>query len=162
LLLCYLVEAFRATAAAISKEFGITLFGFDAIIPCQDYVATSCSSSSSRSSRSSSNSSSSHINNSGSNSNVCSKGRNGGSGDRDCDRTITAAVDSTAELPPPKQQQQQQQQQQQVPHLPVVIDVNYFPSFKEVKDFPARLKTFLRSKMKNSVTIIPISTTSYS
>lgn len=30
----------------------------------------------------------------------------------------------------------------------LIVDINYFPSYKEVVDFPARLKTFLRSKMK--------------
>lgn len=29
----------------------------------------------------------------------------------------------------------------------VVIDVNYFPSYKEVKDFPYRLKKYLHSRM---------------
>jgi hypothetical protein len=28
----------------------------------------------------------------------------------------------------------------------LVVDVNYFPSFKEVEDFPARLRAFLRAK----------------
>jgi hypothetical protein len=28
----------------------------------------------------------------------------------------------------------------------VVIDVNFFPSYKEVKDFPSRLRSFLREK----------------
>jgi hypothetical protein len=30
-------------------------------------------------------------------------------------------------------------------HRPLVIDVNYFPSYKEVVDFPSRLRRFLRS-----------------
>ena len=30
----------------------------------------------------------------------------------------------------------------------VVIDVNFFPSYKEVTDFPVRLRKFLRSKMQ--------------
>ena len=28
----------------------------------------------------------------------------------------------------------------------MVIDINYFPSYKEVIDFPSRLRRFLRSK----------------
>ena len=28
----------------------------------------------------------------------------------------------------------------------LVVDVNFFPSYKEVKDFPARLRAFLRRK----------------
>jgi hypothetical protein len=28
----------------------------------------------------------------------------------------------------------------------VVVDVNFFPSFKEVEDFPARLRAFLRER----------------
>ena len=28
----------------------------------------------------------------------------------------------------------------------VVIDVNFFPSYKEVTDFPCRLRSFLRNK----------------
>ena len=28
------------------------------------------------------------------------------------------------------------------------MDVNFFPSFKEVEDFPARLRSFLREKTR--------------
>ena len=37
------------------------------------------------------------------------------------------------------------QQQQQPPISMYVIDVNYFPSYKEVADFPSRLRKFLKS-----------------
>ena len=78
-------ERFRATAAAIRNEFGLTLFGFDAILPVQ------------------------HSNSA----DLCGTG-------------------AAAEV--------------------VVIDVNYFPSYKEVCDFPHRLKRFLASRKAMSPT----------
>ena len=30
----------------------------------------------------------------------------------------------------------------------LIVDVNFFPSFKEVQDFPARLRSFLREKTR--------------
>jgi hypothetical protein len=69
---------FEESAAAIRAEFGLSLFGFDAIVPRQ--------------------------------------GRCGGSGSGDGASGVT------------------------------VIDVNYFPSYKEVRDFPARLRRFLASR----------------
>ena len=77
-------ERFRATAAAIRNEFGLTLFGFDAILPVQ------------------------HSNS--------------------ADLCGTGGVEV------------------------VVIDVNYFPSYKEVCDFPHRLKRFLASRKAMSPT----------
>jgi len=71
-----LFDACQRTATAIREEFGLSLFGFDAILP----------------------------------------------NDR-CPSPSAVAVKI------------------------VVIDVNYFPSYKEVSDFPFRLKNFLRSQM---------------
>jgi hypothetical protein len=34
-----------------------------------------------------------------------------------------------------------------------VIDVNFFPSYKEVEDFPSRLRAFLRSRRKRKANI---------
>lgn len=39
----------------------------------------------------------------------------------------------------------------------MVIDVNYFPSYKEVKDFPSRLKKYLRTKAFQSSSSSPSS-----
>ena len=67
----------------ISKEFGLTLFGFDVIIPSNNDIT---------------------INN-------------------------EVNVDLEPALP-----------------LLTIIDVNYFPSYKEVTDFPIKLRKYLRKK----------------
>jgi hypothetical protein len=97
------MAAFRASAAAIRDEFGLSLFGFDVIIPTTSYAADS------RPSEDSSLDNSTHSTQSS-------------QSDTDTQSPLTA----------------------QPPQRIVVIDVNYFPSYKEVKDFPSRLKNFLR------------------
>jgi len=77
-------EQFRATAAAIRQEFGLTLFGFDAIVPSTSSLASAHTSLSASSS------------------------------------SCAASIDL------------------------VVVDVNFFPSYKEVSNFPTRLRSFLR------------------
>jgi hypothetical protein len=94
------MTAFRASAAAIQDEFGLSLFGFDVIIPTS--VAPYAMS------PSDSLDNSVHSNYS-------------------TQSTQSDIINTTTQAP-------------QI----VVIDVNYFPSYKEVKDFPSRLKGFLR------------------
>jgi hypothetical protein len=73
---CYaLLECFQSTAKAIQEEFGLTLFGFDVIIPQH-----------------------------------------------------------------PLSQNEEERKEIEI----VVIDINYFPSYKEVEDFPVRLRDYLR------------------
>lgn len=73
---CYtLLECFQSTAKAIQEEFGLTLFGFDVIIPEH-----------------------------------------------------------------PLSQNEEERKEIEI----VVIDINYFPSYKEVEDFPVRLRDYLR------------------
>jgi hypothetical protein len=74
---------FEESAAAIRAEFGLTLFGFDAIVPSHASAGS---------------------------------GGSGGGGGGGGAGGVT------------------------------VIDVNYFPSYKEVRDFPARLRRFLASR----------------
>ena len=87
----------------MSEEFGLTLFGFDAILPLDvEHIPSSSSSTSSSSPPFSSSSSTS----------------------------------SSAAAAP----------------VVTVIDVNYFPSYKEVGDFPLRLKNYLNSRKQKAIT----------
>jgi glutathione synthase/RimK-type ligase-like ATP-grasp enzyme len=80
-----LVEHFVSTAKELKKTFGLTLFGFDVILPVGDDESSS----------------SAFI------------GRAG--------KTVRSGGKKL-----------------------MIIDVNYFPSYKEVKDFPERLKNYLK------------------
>ena len=93
LLTCYFFSCtlftarFQLAATSISQEFGLSLFGFDVIIPVMK--PKSCE--------------------------LC-----------DSNYTTMNTYSNDLDL--------------------VVIDVNFFPSYKEVVDFPNRLRTFLKSK----------------
>jgi hypothetical protein len=91
----------------ISDEFGLTLFGFDVIIPTDsDHKA--------------------------------STGRDSDlSEDSDSTRSSSPASSSATE------DCASHPQFSATPEL-LVIDINFFPSYKEVADFPARLRSFLR------------------
>ncbi len=81
---------FEAIAALLRKEFGLSLFGFDCIIPVLSSEEAS-----------------------GENANVkADTGRDG--------------VSASSNI--------------------VIIDVNFFPSYKEVEDFPEKLRSYLRSR----------------
>lgn len=84
---------FRATAAVIQKALGLSLFGFDVIVPTRGRGAASFDPS-----------------------------LTGGSG------SAAGGID--------KEEEEQL----------LVIDVNFFPSYKEVKDFPLRFRAFLRQR----------------
>lgn len=105
------MDEFRAAAVALQKEFGLTLFGFDVIIPNTN-TATSVD-----------------------------QGR--------CSPDELLEV-SQLELSKNHPVCEAGETTEEQPHLKyhelVVIDVNYFPSYKEVKDFPYRLKNFLKSR----------------
>ena len=96
------IDACQRTAASIREEFGLSLFGFDAILP--------------NSSPSSANS------------------------DTSASTRIQNISDSN------KAGSEEDMKSAEAPKI-VVIDVNYFPSYKEVKDFPYRLKKYLHSRM---------------
>lgn len=108
-------ETFEAASAALRKEFGLSLFGFDVIIPSlHTHFANSHDTPTS---------------------NGCTAPCAVNVDTNGSTLHNSAAVeDCTSNGASP------------APNI-VVIDVNYFPSYKEVKDFPARLKRFLRSKM---------------
>ena len=77
-----ITEQFEEIAAALRSEFGLTLFGFDCIIPTMnEKTADSCAA---------------------------------------CMRKYTTTIE--------------------------IIDINFFPSYKEVEDFPRRLKDYLRHR----------------
>jgi glutathione synthase/RimK-type ligase-like ATP-grasp enzyme len=81
------IARFAAIAQEISSEFGLSLFGFDVIVPLKPNASPSP------------------------------------------DTTMAfheSNIDENSRF--------------------VVIDVNFFPSYKEVKDFPSRLRSFLREK----------------
>jgi glutathione synthase/RimK-type ligase-like ATP-grasp enzyme len=82
-----MTDRFREAAREISVGFGLTLFGFDVIIPTENTAQDS------------------HVKETG---------------------FVTCGEDD--EL--------------------VVIDVNFFPSYKEVSDFPTKLRAFLRSSRR--------------
>eukprot|EP01041_Mallomonas_annulata_P008895 gene8895-18412_t len=86
-------ERFQATAEAIQRAVGLSLFGFDVIVPTSSVIVDGDSS------------------------------------------VVVENYDSSADIHSIQQQ----------PEL-VVIDVNFFPSYKEVSDFPSRFKSFLRTK----------------
>lgn len=112
---------FHCTAAAIREEFGLSLFGFDVIIPTAEQpeqnsdMACSFINSCSLGSQSSVSSSFS-----------CSPRRER-SGGRDSESNESSLGGELL-------------------RKPMVIDVNYFPSYKEVSDFPIKLKKFLCKK----------------
>lgn len=107
----FLADKFEAAAAAIRAEFGLSLFGFDAIIPRTSLPCTSSVAN-------------------GFSSDMASSSLNGVvHANVTPENCLAGSASSAAKI--------------------VVIDVNYFPSYKEVRDFPTRLKRFLRSKMKS-------------
>ncbi len=101
------------TANELKKTFGLTLFGFDVIVPTTT-VNTTLSSSTS-----------------------CS----------------SSSQDLAEEFHPHESMEGNETEEnhlsnstsKQQPKL-MIIDVNYFPSYKEVKDFPTKLKNYLRKK----------------
>ena len=95
----------KAAAAIVQKEFNLSLFGFDVILPCRSSSASTPSTSSNTSTDS--------------------------PGDAATDIEITTDDTPLCEA-------------RDVDIL--VIDVNFFPSYKEVGDFPQRLSALLRSK----------------
>lgn len=106
-------ERFRETAEVIKHEFGLTLFGFDVIIPIDDNVDDN-------------------------------------DGVEDCivdnvDGCVDTYSNSSSNIHSNSQDA-----------TIMVIDINYFPSYKEVKDFPSRLRRFLRSKANIIQPIIKI------
>ncbi len=121
------LPAFRAAATAIAAEFGLTLFGFDVLIPLPSDPASEVDRQVDSGSIApfvlSRDSSVASSNSSDDNSNT--RRVDGG-------RSARAATTASPQL--------------------VVIDVNYFPSYKDVKDFPARLRAFLRHKAGCSAT----------
>jgi hypothetical protein len=87
-------DRFRETAKVIKQEFGLTLFGFDVIVPINDNID-----------------------------------------DNGVEDYIDGYSSSSSNI----------RSNSQDPTI-MVIDINYFPSYKEVIDFPSRLRRFLRSK----------------
>lgn len=119
------MDEFKAAAVALQKEFQLSLFGFDVIIP------NTCSSSTSSNGVCESTT-------------ISSNGIVRYSSD---DLLHVSDLELTSEsVDQLRGHQDKPQQQQECQSKLVVIDVNYFPSYKEVKDFPFRLKSFLRSK----------------
>ena len=136
-----LTGRFVATARLLQEGFNLSLFGFDCIVPLagvQEHrrcsAAVDDSNESIRFDATSSGLASAPMPCSvpsistapsvGSNSTTTGRGQDGGSarnGSDDC-----MSLQDTTEL--------------------LVIDVNFFPSYKEVTDFPARLRTFLRQR----------------
>jgi hypothetical protein len=140
----HFLDRFRQAAMAIKEEFGLSLFGFDVIVPrrsshghcsltCHGDDSCVCDNKNHKNT-------SSHgdtISNRCENSSIFShnipqikidNGINSVSTNSDTVRTkysIPSSID--------------------IDDL-VVIDVNYFPSYKEVPDFPKRLRRFFRSK----------------
>lgn len=91
-------DRFRETAEVIKQEFGLSLFGFDVIVPINDNVDDN--------------------------------------GEEDyVDGYADGYSSSSSNISCNSQD----------PTI-MVIDINYFPSYKEVIDFPSRLRRFLRSK----------------
>ena len=112
-------ERFRAAALAIQQEFGLSLFGFDVIVPTTKGAAvpTSHNGKAQRCSHGV----------------IAERARSPSSGscgsiedELGFSLTLDQADADAYDL--------------------VVIDVNYFPSYKEVPDFPQRLRKFLRKK----------------
>ena len=115
-------ERFRAAALAIQQEFGLSLFGFDVIVPTTNVAQNA--SQGGRSARHS---------NGASQCVAAERARSPSSGscgsideELGFSLTLDQAGSEAYDL--------------------VVIDVNYFPSYKEVPDFPQRLRKFLRKK----------------
>lgn len=86
-------DQLRSSAAAIRAEFGLTLFGFDVIIPSEPL--SQCTTE---------------------------------------DHTISASDGNSKGV------------RASGAMAVTVIDVNYFPSYKEVPDFPSRLRRYLASR----------------
>lgn len=113
-----IVELFNRTAAAIREEFGLSLFGFDVIIPTvelcspEDNSSVPCSCSCSLLHES----------------DVCSCSCRGERSSGEESESYASSIEGE--------------------HFrkPMVIDINYFPSYKEVSDFPMKLRKFLRKK----------------
>lgn len=110
---------FVITANELKKTFGLTLFGFDVIVPTTS-ATTSILSSSSCSSSSQDLSEEFHH-----------ESMEGNETEENHSSNLN--------------HHHHQQQRQPQPKL-MIIDVNYFPSYKEVKDFPTKLKNYLRKK----------------
>ena len=164
-----LAERFRAAAKAISTEFGLTLFGFDVIVP------TPVSSLRHRHDANMVMGSQPHR--SGDNNGICDDRVRSSSGAFDDEKDVSSGgtclsqsqergrlrssshhsdcgsieeeIDAAAIVPlmtgRPYFSSSLDNFGEDHGHL-VVIDVNYFPSYKEVPDFPQRLREFLRKK----------------
>jgi Inositol 1,3,4-trisphosphate 5/6-kinase ATP-grasp domain len=107
---------------AIKTEFGLSLFGFDLIVPVRHTAP-------------------------GPRSGI----RSGSQVDAELPRNKTAPVNADLELkslidPSSLCESVLDAQYTDDDGELVVIDVNYFPSYKEVPDFPNRLRKFLRLK----------------
>jgi hypothetical protein len=116
-------DRFRSAAMAIKEEFGLSLFGFDVIVP-----------SSSSSNKHGNETASSGARIRSDSSNACGCGSTDAAADRDCGCGSRSSRLEQDTDPDPDF------------YDLVVIDVNYFPSYKEVPDFPQRLRRFLRKK----------------
>jgi hypothetical protein len=91
---CRSLELFTRAAGAIKADFGLSLFGFDVILPVSSLDAP----------------------------------------------RLAVPPHLLGPSPPPSE----------LCPKPMVIDVNYFPSYKEVADFPSKLRWFLRRKASSS------------
>ena len=127
---------FKQTAMAIKDEFGLSLFGFDVIIPNDELE-------SGKANTSKSGNGTSTISQNPTN---CSSAFRVGNSKCRLNEDCELSGDSKS-----------------APHLfegdvsecrrkPMVIDVNYFPSYKEVSDFPTRLRRFLKKKAEGTAT----------
>ena len=125
-----MIDIFLATAAALKNKFGLTLFGFDVIIPInreqrlsdtyqydQEPESNETKQSYSKFARYQY---SQELDTLSSMAN-CIEGPEG--------RAINEEAQSITTLEEKKI---------------MIIDINYFPSYKEVKDFPLRLRRYLR------------------
>jgi hypothetical protein len=137
------VDRFRQAAMAIKEEFGLSLFGFDVIVPRR---SGNCS-----------------LNCHGRDNCVCNNNHTGSN----CHSNAVGNGCNSNNIPPLVQIADNLQSLVingstntvrdtvltnhgnsigiDIDDL-VVIDVNYFPSYKEVPDFPQRLRRFFRSK----------------
>ena len=121
------IDKFKQAAIAIKAEFGLSLFGFDLIIPVRNVPSGPRSGIRSGS--------------------LVDTGLRTCEGVPGSDLELKALIDPGSLGDDTSDPQYTDDDSEPEPELElVVIDVNYFPSYKEVPDFPDRLRRFLRMK----------------
>jgi hypothetical protein len=120
-----MIDVFLATVAALKNKFGLTLFGFDVIIPI-------------------SRSQQLNQDDRGSESNETKQSNSKFARYQYSQETSSSTAKDFIEGSECAMNEETKPITMLEEKKIMIIDINYFPSYKEVKDFPLRLRRYLR------------------